>query len=317
MKGPAYRTYRDGFPHHTYTRAINSFIVFYSEEDCIFYLTLYACLARRYKIRTLAFNIMPNHTHSEEEARDKESFLLFHDELNAFFAREYNSRHQRSGPLWDSPFGFSAKTVGKRIRETTCYIANNPVTGHLAKEVLSFRWSLLPYYKDRHPFSEKIVLRNASRPLRRAVDRVNHFRKHDLPLTYLRQDLIFKDLQKEERNQVIDYILSSYNFLDYDAMLSYYGGSFERAILSFRTHAGSEHDIPEDFEDYSVYVKMMGILRKRGVSRKDCNFENLPATQIQKWAALFREFGFRPKQIDRFLHRVHDPQSPPSSRRGS
>ena len=302
MKGPAYRIYRDGFPHHTYTRAINSFIIFYSEEDCLFYLTLYSCLARRYKIRALAFNIMPNHTHSEEEARDKDSFLVFHDELNALFTREYNIRHHRSGPLWESPFGYAAKTVAKKIRDTTCYIANNPVVGNLAVDILSFRWSLLPYYRNRHPFSEKIVLRHSSRPLRRAVDRVNHFRKHNLPLTYLRQSQIFDGLRKEEKNQVIDYILSSYNFLDYDAMLAYYGGSFEQACLSFRTHSGSEHDIPEDYEDYGVYVRMMDVLRKRGVNLKDCNFETMPSEQTQKWFSLLRGFGFRSKQISRFLH---------------
>ena len=317
MKGPAYRIYRDGFPHHTYTRATNGFIVFYSAEDCIYYLTLYGCLARRYKIRTLAFNIMPNHTHSEEEARDKASFLLFHDELNALFTQEYNRQHHRTGPLWDSPFGYATKTVAKRIRDTTCYIANNPVAGKLVKDILSSRWSLLPYYKNNHPFSEKIVLRHASRPLRRAVDLVNHFRRRNHPLTYLRQSLIFKGLQEEERNQVIDRILSLYNFLDYKAMLAYYGGSFEQACLSFRTHSGSDHDIPDDYDDYSVYIQMMGILKRRGVNLEDCNFEKLPAAQIRKWTSLFREFGFRPKQIDRFLHLGHDPHSSESLPRGS
>lgn len=307
MKGPAYRVYREGFPHHTFTRARNGFIVFYSEEDCIFYLTLFGCLARKHKIRALSFSIMPNHCHAEEMARDKASFLAFHDELNALFAQEYNRQHHRSGPLWESPFGYAAKTVAKRIRDTICYIANNPVVGKLSKDILSFRWSLLPYYKNNHPFSEKIVLRQATRPLRRAVDRVNHFRRLNLPLTYLRQSQIFKDLQKEERNQVIDYIISKYNFLDYDMMLRFYGDSFEQASLSFRTHSGSEHEIPEDYEDYSIYVQMMGILKRRGVDLEDCNFEKLPAAQIRKWATLFREFGFLPKQIDRFLHHEHEP----------
>ena len=260
---------------------------------------------------------MPNHTHSEEEARDKESFLLFHDELNALFTQEYNRQHHRTGPLWDSPFGYAAKTVAKRIRDTTCYIANNPVAGKLVKDILSSRWSLLPYYKNNHPFSEKIVLRHASRPLRRAVDLVNHFRRRNLPLTYLRQSLIFKGLQEEERAQVIDRILSLYNFLDYKAMLAYYGGSFEQACLSFRTHSGSDHDIPDDYDDYSVYIQMMGILKRRGVKLEDCNFETLPAAQIRKWTSLFREFGFRPKQIDRFLHLVHDPHSSASLPRGN
>ena len=303
MKGPAYRIYREGFPHHTYTRAINGSIVFYSEDDCLFYLTLYSCLARKYKIRTLAFSIMPNHCHSDEKADCKRHFLAFHDDLNAQFASGYNRKHNRSGSLWESPFGYAAKTVGKKIRDNLCYIVNNHVVGKLSDDILSYRWNLLPYYRDDHPFSEKIVLSRASRPMRRAVDRVKYFRAHNLPLDYVRQKWVFQELDKKERNQIIDFIISRYNCLDFDAMLRFYGKSFEQACTTFRANSGNEHDIPEDYEDYRVYVQMMQLVRKRGVDLKTCNFEIEEPYVIREWMSLFREFGFQDRQINRFLHR--------------
>ena len=58
--GKNHRVFREGFPHHTYTRGLDGNVLFYSQADCVYYLTLYFCLARRYGITVLAFCIWPN-----------------------------------------------------------------------------------------------------------------------------------------------------------------------------------------------------------------------------------------------------------------
>ena len=302
MKGPVYRVYRDGFPHHVYTKGINGNVIFYATEDCIFYLTLYSCLARKYRMTVRGFTIMPNHTHSDEEAGSLKAFRSFHDELNSKFTVGYNQGHGRRGPLLITPFGFAAKTVGKKIRDNLCYLANNAVVGKLVPDVMSYRWSLLPYYNNDHPFSEKIVLSRSSRALRRAVKMVRYFRSRELPLDYIRQGLIMRPLNPKERKQITDLIIAQYNFLDYAAMMSFYGDSFQRAIESFRANSGSENDIPEDYENYGYYAQMIRLSEKRGIDLSHWDPEKEDPRVLRQLVSLFREYGIPPRPINRFLH---------------
>ena len=304
MKGPVYRVYGGNIPHHVYTKGVGGNIVFYSTEDCLFYLTLYSCLARKYKMKVRGFTIMPNHTHANEEARGLRSFRAFHDELTSKFTVGYNQRHRRQGPLFGTPFGFAAKTVAKKIRDNLCYIANNAAVGKLEPDILSYRWNLLPYYDNNHPFSEKIVLSRASRPLRRAVELVQYFRSRNLPLGYIRQEQIMGSLNADERKQITDYIIAQYNFLDYKAMGAYYNQSFEQAVVSFRANSGSEYDIPEDYENYGNYARMIHLAEKRGIDLSRWNAAEEDPRTVNKLVNLFREYRFPEHQIDRFLQRA-------------
>lgn len=297
-----HRFFREGFPHHTYTRGRNGNVLFYSKADCIYFLTLYFCLARKYGITVLAFCEMPNHFHSSEQAPRRQTFLLFHGLLNSEFAREYNNEHSRSGPLFDTPFGYAAKAAGKKIRDNLCYIANNPVVGNLCKDILDFRWNLLAYRESDHPFSEEIVLRRATRAMKRALAKVKYFREKDLPLTYARQRTVMKGLDEKERQQILDFIISRYNGLNYVAMESFYQDSFQQACLSFRANSGSEHDIPEDYEDYRNYTKMIRLMEKLGIDLTQKYCEALDIATVHKLTRRFQSYGFPARQIRRLLH---------------
>lgn len=302
MKGKAYRIYRPGCPHHVYWRGDGGRVIFYSVEDCLCFFTLYSCLARKYGILVRGFCMMPNHIHANEQAPCSQSFISFHGALNSRFTVLYNREHDRSGPLFESPFGFAAKTVGKRVRDNLCYIANNPVVGNLAGDIDSYRWNLLAYNCSDHPFSEKIALSRASRKLRRAVEKVRYFRARNLPLDYVRISQIFGELDSWDRNRLSDYVVAQYNFLDYDAMASFYGKSFRQATLSFRSNSGSEHDIPEDFENYGNYQQMILIARNEGISLSRCNFRKADEQVLARLVYIFQGQGFPERQIERFLH---------------
>ena len=81
-----------------------------------------------------------------------------------------------------------------------------------------------------------------------------------------------------------------------------YNGDVENAALSARTNNGSEHDIPDDYEDYSEYTAMMRIARDNGVDLKTCNFETMTSKELKKLSDIFRYSGFSNKQIRKFLH---------------
>ena len=300
--GKAYRIYREGFPHHTFTRGKDGNVIFYSTADCLFFTTLYSCLARRYRISVRGFTIMPNHVHSNESSPDKETFLLFHSRLNSEFTLEYNRIRGRNGQLMEERFGYAAKTAGKRIRDNLCYIANNAYVGKLSDDVLGYRWNLIAYRLSDHPFSEKIDLKHSSRTMKRAVAKVLYFRRKDLPMTYIRQHTVMEGLSARERKQIIDYIISKYNCLDYQAMEVYYQDSFENALLSFKANSGSEHDIPEDFENYGIYARMIRLANEKGIDLGHVCLENTDPNIILRLANIFRIKGFPMRQIRRFLH---------------
>lgn len=294
--------FRSGFPHHVYTKGDDGFVIFYSQEDCIFYFTLFSSAVHKYGIEVLAFEIMPNHTHSCERSRCLEDLRMFHSELESKFVYGYNREHHRHGPLFMSPFGFAPKVVAKRIKDSICYIANNTVAGKMKDSVLKSRWNMLAYYNNDHPFSEKLVLRNSSWKMKKAVRLVKYYGKRRMPLDYQRQRQIFNGLSPKEKEQIMDLIVTTYNFVNYKSMSAYFGGSMEGAILVMEANSGSENDIPDDFDDYGKYLTMMKICVEMGLDLKTVNFELLSEDDKRRMVRFLESSGAKINQIYKFLH---------------
>lgn len=297
-----HRKFKEGCPIHIYSKSKNSNIIFYSLEDYIFYFTLYSCLSRRYNICVLGFCLMPNHIHSVEISGDYKLFTLFHSSLNSSFVSGYNAEHSRKGPLFQRPFGYAPKLVAKRVRDCLSYVANNPVVGRLCDNISDYHWNLLAYYKCINPFSEKLPLRHSRYALRKANLKINAWRKADVPLDYARIKSIFHNLSSSERLQILDRIIYAYNFLDYHTASRYYKNSFDKMLNSFNLGGGSEYDLPDDFDDYSKYREMSGLLTGAGFDLRNCNFDNISAEEIHKMVRLLSRLNVRRRQIEKFLH---------------
>ena len=303
------RIFKDGLPHHVYCKGVNGNVIFYSTADCIFFFTLYSCLSRKYGIRTGAFSIMPNHTHSQQEAQNQKTFIAFNRECLSTFTRGYNSQHRRSGELFQSPFGSAPKMVGKTIKSNISYINNNGTSGRLSKGVLDYRWNLMAYYFSSHPFSEKIIQNRASKRMREALRFVDRCRQENKPLDYKLQSMLFKGLNTKERKQLLDYIIYRYNFLDYNAILKHYK-SMEEALMAMDANTGSEHDLKEDWEDYSVYRRMIEKAACSGIEMETVNFEGCDKDELFTMAILLSGATGEKKKVGRFLHL--DPKKQPA-----
>lgn len=297
-----YRFFKAGVPHHVYIKAENSFILFYTQEDVILYYTLYSCLARKYGIRTLSLCIMPNHIHSVEIAPDKKSFLKFHAHLGSIFTKEYNLRHNRKGKLLASPFGYAPKSVTKRIRDTVCYVANNPVAGGLSDSIVKYRWNLLAYNISPYPFSEKLILREASHRFRCAVRLLDCWLSSGRHLSYARQKAIFLRLDHKERNQIVDRIISKYNILDYKALCALYKGSYQEVLSIMDLGKGNEFDLEDDFDNYSSYHEMIRLLSCQGFDLQQYDFGSADREDISRLYSFLRGQGFKETQIRKLLH---------------
>lgn len=292
------RKYADGVPQHTYVKGINGFFIFYDVMDNIFFITLYFCLSKKHGIRTTAFCIMPNHIHAQQWARAVASFISFNRELLSFFARGYNRWHYRAGTLFDL-FGSVPKLVGKTIRNNISYINNNGTVGGLSVDVLGYKWNLLSCYKTETRKDDESSFSRAYKKARKAVDFYN---RHCMPLTYEVQERLYANLSPNEKNGLIEYILLKYKVVDFEEMIRYYG-SFDEAVLAMNANCGSEPEIQEDYEDYSIYREMIRIVKSKGIETTHLNFETMDSGILAELAAELSKIpGVKPKQIRKFLH---------------
>ena len=246
---------------------------------------------------------MPNHIHSLEVAETEKDLVGMHRDLESQYAYGYNERHGLGGQLFQYKFGFAPKRIGKSIRACIIYIANNASVGKLSDSPTDYRWNLLAYHDNGHPYSEKVRLRYASASLRRAVKKVDGFRRKNQPLTYAALDNIFVGLSTLESRQITDYIIFRYNFLDYEAMTRCFEGNhISDVLLAARTMSGSEHDLDDDWDDYSVYREMPQILRQKGFDIEMADF--ISDSSLKSEALdLLRHYGrFNERQIRKFLH---------------
>lgn len=289
------RKYADGVPQHVYCRVINGKVIFYNLMDFLVFVTLYYCLAHKYHIRTNAFCIMPNHYHSQQSAECESDFSAFNMELESRFAVEYNRWHNRSGQLFET-FGSVPEYVGKTIRNNIAYINNNAPVGRLSSNVLDYKWNLLEC------FNRKTDLTSVPKAQKKVFRKVDYCSRHFIPLSYDILSHLFSGLSGECKAILTDYILEKYNVVDFNGMLQYYG-SFEKAIYAMNANCGSEPEMKEDWEDYSVYKEMLKIIVSKGFDTEHLNFETMDPDTLSSLAAELSRIPYvKTKQIRKFLH---------------
>lgn len=300
MKTLGNHFYRDGAIHHLYLKALKGNVIFYRVEDYILYFTLFCVLAMRYRISVYAFCIMFNHTHSSVKAPDRDLFLSFCRDLQSIFARDFNEEYGRKGPLM-MKCGYAPKQSPKAIRTNFIYIENNPVAGRLVVKALEYKWNLLAYYRNSNPFSKKLVKRNCRFRMRRALKLIDECRKNKDYINYRTSERIFQGLTREESLQIVDYIITSYNVLDYDKFFSAFGG-YEKAIITIDSTTGREDEIVEEWEDYSIYRKILSSMMKRKIYDLDFGFDAMSRNDLNRLLKSIDSNSFSHKHIKRFFH---------------
>ncbi|MBQ8022191.1 MAG: transposase [Bacteroidales bacterium] len=290
--------------HHIYQRTKKGFLIFYSVKDCLVYFTLFSTLARRQGVQVLGLCLMPDHIHIMIKPASSRQLSLFIKDVTGQFVKAFNQASGKTGSLFDSQFGSAPKTKAKKVRENIAYLYNNPVEKELSSKAEEYRWNFLAYAGCRNPFSEKIRLRLASQKMRRAVREVNDCARKNQALGYKRLDRLFDTLDKKEKVQLLDHIISTYNAIDYPATIGFYG-SHQKMLTAIHSNTGSEHDLREvwDAQSDRVYAKMSRIVEKEGDFRNISGITALPVEEKLAWfRRIQRETAASPRQIAKFLH---------------
>ena len=296
--------------NHVYQRTLSGFNIFYEVEDYLVYYTIFSVLSVRYGISVYGLCLMLDHVHSLISAESNRAFSAFMSNVTVQFVKEYNRHHSRTGALFCKSFGWAPKVGMKLLRTAISYLFNNPVERLLCKRAQEYRWNFLAYAHADAPFSEPLVLKRASRVLRRALNEVDGTVSRNRHLTYSQIVRMFEGLDRKEKNQLIDYIIKKYNVIRYDILTTSCYDGYENMLLAINSNAGSEYDIPEyrwgysdaEYRDLYKYVHESGLEDAGKVI-------SLPLeSKLALMMDMLRETSVSKIQIGKFLHLVVAPK---------
>lgn len=262
------RRFIPGAVNHCFQKTAGEEVLFYNVSDYLACFTFICASARRHRVSVLSLVLMPDHLHHCTRAQESEELSAFVQEYTTHFASMQNRMCHHPTPLFLKPFGSAPKMGDKSVRTALIYLGNNGPERKLSALAAEYRWSFLAYYHNDHPFSEPLRLASASKALRRAVSLVRDKAGKNQPLRYQTLQWLFKPLGSMERQQLADFIVTSYNVIDYEAAIAYFG-SYEAMLEAMRLTKGSEHEIEEKFVgwDDKVYAQMTrSLMAEKGLA---------------------------------------------------
>ena len=295
--------YRD-IINHCYQSTADNGILFYTVSDYLVYFTLYCILSKKYGIKVFSLCQMPDHIHDAVASRNQSDLVEFKRELNSRFAREYNKHCGTQGQVFEMPFGSAPKYGDKNARSVIVYIGNNPVERQLVTHAEEYRWNYLAYAFCSNPYSDKIVIRRSSKALRTAVKVIKAQHKAGRPLNFTLLKNITKELSAGELQQITDFIISTYNVIDFVSAIRFFD-TYADMLTAMHATTGSEHDLNEVFVGKSdkPYAQMTGIILNQ-TNINDIH-QILTMDKDAKWELylfLRKKTDAMGEQIMKFLH---------------
>ena len=249
--------------NHVYQRTVNGYVIFYSISDYLVYFTTLCINSRKYRVKLLMVSLMQDHIHLSAIASSAKDLSNFMREVSKQFSANHNSVCHYSGSLFERPFGSAPKYGDKAVRTNLIYVGNNGPERKLVDHAEDYRWSFIAYASSDHPFSEKLVVRRASSKMRRSLAEVKAAYAKGRPMAYMQLKRIFSSSCRKEKEQITDFIINTYNVIDYEAAISYFG-DYDTMLLAMHSTTGSEHDINEVVigKSDACYAKMVTICMK-------------------------------------------------------
>lgn len=301
------KCYKNGV-QHVCQKSYDNGIIFYSNVDYIVFFTLLCVKATQKNLSVLAICLMLNHFHIEASFPNKSVMSSFMNGLTSSFARMYNKQYKLSDKVFKKPFRNAPKYSDKKVRDNFIYIANNPVEKKAVSKAEEYRWNFIKYMESQTPFSEPLNPLTASKTLLSLMRKVKtrYSRGWYLDYSFFRKG--YDSLIEKERLQLIDFIVSTYNVIDKDLILSIYG-SVETAIQAMNSVSGSEYDMTDDYsdEDYRHYYKMVRIAKREGYDLRKIRFNPSESDKYEEMRHCFRnEVSASEYEIAKFLHTLSD-----------
>ena len=297
------RFYR-GVTNHVYQRTVDGMHLFYSIEDCLVFFTIFSVCVQSDEVQVFEACLMHNHVHFLAKTETVQQLSRFIDHYTSWFVHEYNTFAGRKGRLFQKNFGSAPKWEDKKLRSAIIYVGNNPVEKHFCKRAIEYRWNFLAYKECPYPFSEKLIKRNASRKLNKALKEVDTMVKLNLPLKYAQLIRMTQDLSDKEMEQFVDYVIYAYSPFDYEELTSHFK-SFESMLEAMDSTTGDDFDIRESRDNFSLdaFNEMIRYMQK---SMKRYEIRKITTLPIEKKMEIYHDLHSHTsasvQQICNFLH---------------
>ena len=112
-----------------FQRGINRADIFVEDADYEILVTLIVDAAVLYGVEVHAFVLMTNHYHLVLTAPSAETLALAMARINGSYAKYYNRKYGRIGPLWNSRYGAALLDTERYWLTCLRYVEFNPVPG--------------------------------------------------------------------------------------------------------------------------------------------------------------------------------------------
>ena len=126
--------------YHVFQRGVNQFDIFEDNADRRFYLDHLVKYTAELGVELHAWCLMSNHTHLLLRC-DLSALSDAMRTLGSVYARYFNQRHNRSGPLFEGRFGSVAIETEAQLLTVIRYIHRNPIYHERAALAGNYRWS--------------------------------------------------------------------------------------------------------------------------------------------------------------------------------
>ena len=288
---------------HIYKRRADGHLIFYSTRDFLVYFTIFCVMAVKRKIQVLGLSLMYDHIHELICSRSYAVQAAFQQDVNSVFAKEWNRSTGLSGQCFET-YGYAQKASDKHKRNAIAYLANNHVERRLCAKVEDIRWNFIAYAASPHPFTNPIRAKHCSTALQRATERIRSLHNNGRWLTYEILGNLVKGITKKELGSLTDFIITTYNVIDYQATIAMYG-SYQQMLTAINANTGNEHDIKESFVgfDDAVYRKMASFMIQKAGLTDIRQVITLPSDEKFKWMVELQAYSrAHYRQVSKFLH---------------
>jgi REP element-mobilizing transposase RayT len=130
----------EGGVYHVYARGNDKRLIYRDDADRRMYLNMLRATVRQCRSRLLAYCLMNNHVHlllETPEANLGKGIQRMH----GLYAREFNTRHGRSGHLFQGRYGAVRIKTDERLWTVAVYVAMNPVKAGFCAKPDEWPWS--------------------------------------------------------------------------------------------------------------------------------------------------------------------------------
>ena len=261
------RTVLNGIINHCCQRAAGLEVLFYTISDFLVFYTIVSVMVKRFMVKLISLCLMYDHLHMSVITQSARQLSKFMFACTWTYAKEMNPVCHRKGDLFQHSFRSAIKRGDKKARANIIYVANNAVERRMVKKAEEYRWNFLAYYLSNHPFSEPLVIREASWPMRKAISEVKSHYAAGRYLNYAILKRISAPLNRKEKEQLTDFIISTYMMIDYESAIRFFD-SYEDMLTAIHADTGSEYDLNEVFVGRSdeYYPRLVNLtLRKTGL----------------------------------------------------